>query len=88
MRYEAKHHYFKRLAVTTGNFINLPYTLSKRHQERVSYQLQASNGSLSSFIEKGIEIGKYKVGAVIHIGYNTDEFPLFWKIHSYCVQNS
>ena len=56
MRYEAKHHYFKRLAVTTGNFINLPYTLSKRHQESVCYRLQASNG-LSSFIEKGLEIG-------------------------------
>ena len=23
---------------------------------------------------------KYKVGAVIHIGYNADEFTLFWKI--------
>ena len=57
MRYEAKHRYFKRLAVTTGNFVNLPYTLSKRYQESVSYRLQTSDGSLSSFIEKGLEIG-------------------------------
>jgi hypothetical protein len=67
MRYEAKHHYFKRLAVTTGNFINLPYTLSKRHQESVSYRLQASNGSLSSFIEKGVEIGPGTVYFNIYI---------------------
>ena len=33
MRYEAKHHYFKPLAVTTSNFINLPHTLSNQHQE-------------------------------------------------------
>ena len=57
MRYEAKHRYFKRLAVTTGNFINLLYTLSKRYQETVSHRLQTSDGSLSSFIEEGLEIG-------------------------------
>ena len=32
MRYEAKHKYFKQLANTIGNFINLPYTLAMRHQ--------------------------------------------------------
>ena len=60
MRYEAKHRYFKRLVVATGNFINLPYTLSKRHQESVSYRLKNSEGSNSSFIEKGLEIGPGK----------------------------
>ena len=57
MRYETKHQYLKRLAVVTGNFINLPYTLSKRHQESLSYRLVSSEGSLTSFIEKGVHIG-------------------------------
>ena len=30
---------------------------------------------------------KYKVGAVIHIGYNEDEFPLFWKISKIAIIN-
>ena len=41
MRFEAKHHYFKRLAVVTGNFINIPYTLTKTHQESLSYRLKS-----------------------------------------------
>ena len=32
MRYEAKHSYFKRLAQSMGNFINVPYSLAMRHQ--------------------------------------------------------
>ena len=28
---------------------------------------------------------KYKVGAVVHIGYNADEFPLFWKINKIAI---
>ena len=57
MRYEAKHHYFKPLAISMGNFNNLPYSLSKRHQKGVSYQLQTWEGACSSFISKGIEVG-------------------------------
>jgi hypothetical protein len=57
MRYEAKHHYFKRLAISLGNFINLPFSLSKRHQEGVSYRLQSGEGGCSSFLDKGIEVG-------------------------------
>jgi hypothetical protein len=30
---------------------------------------------------------KYKVGAVIHIGYNAEEFPLFWKIEKIAIIN-
>ena len=33
MRYEAKHSYFKQLARAIGNWINLPLTLAKRHQQ-------------------------------------------------------
>ena len=32
MRYEVKHSYFKKLAQSMGNFINLPYSLAMRHQ--------------------------------------------------------
>ena len=32
MRFEAKHNYFKKLAVRLGNFINIAYTLALRHQ--------------------------------------------------------
>ena len=37
MRYEAKHAYFKRLAQSMGNFINLPYSLAMRHQQLQCY---------------------------------------------------
>ena len=33
MRFEAKNKYFKGLAVRLGNFINIPHTLSMRHQQ-------------------------------------------------------
>ena len=32
MRYEGKHRYFKQLAATIGNFTNICYSLSLRHQ--------------------------------------------------------
>lgn len=60
MRYEAKHHYFKRLAIVIGNFINVSFSLAKRHQEGVCYRLQSAEGGASSFIDKGVEIGPGK----------------------------
>ena len=57
MHFEVKHHEFKRLATHLGNFLNLPHTLAKCHQKGLCYRLQASEGSLSSFITKGIETG-------------------------------
>ena len=38
MRYEAKHNYFKKLSQRLGNFINLPWSLSTRHQQWSCYQ--------------------------------------------------
>lgn len=32
MRYEAKHSYFKHLAQSMGNFINIEFSLATRHQ--------------------------------------------------------
>ena len=42
MRFEAKHASFKTMARTTGNFINLPFTLAKRHQIWVIHQIGKS----------------------------------------------
>lgn len=39
MRFEAKHSYFKQLALSMGNFINLPKSLACRHQELQCYRL-------------------------------------------------
>ena len=55
MRFEAKHHKFKRFAANLGNFTNLPYTIAKRHQEGICYRLQTSEGNLSTFIKKGTD---------------------------------
>ncbi len=45
MRYEAKHQYFKLLAQMMGNFINVPYSLSMRHQCLQAYL--GASGSIS-----------------------------------------
>ena len=37
MRFEVKHSYFKQLAHSLGNFINLPYSLASRHQQYQCY---------------------------------------------------
>jgi len=37
MRFEAKHSYFKQLAHSMGNFINLSYSLAMRHQQYQCY---------------------------------------------------
>jgi uncharacterized protein YifN (PemK superfamily) len=30
---------------------------------------------------------KYKPGAIIHIGFDENEFPSFWKVHKICIPN-
>ncbi|CAB4030340.1 Hypothetical predicted protein, partial [Paramuricea clavata] len=56
MRFEAKHHYFKKLSTVIGNYTNLPFTLAMRHQQWLCYQLQSANHE-SGFLEKGVEVG-------------------------------
>ena len=46
MRFEAKHHYFKRLADKSNNFKNITYSLAKRHQALQAYLRQSSAGSV------------------------------------------
>ena len=46
MRYEARHCYFKKLSSNIGNFINLPWTLAKRHQLMQCYHHSSSKESI------------------------------------------
>ena len=43
MRFEAKHHFFKRSAVVTGNYTNVAKTLALRHQIEQTVILQQSS---------------------------------------------
>ncbi|CAF1953676.1 unnamed protein product [Rotaria magnacalcarata] len=43
LRYEAKHHLLKQIANRCNNFINLPYTISRRAQLRQCYELMDNN---------------------------------------------
>ncbi|KAK3739661.1 hypothetical protein QZH41_014201, partial [Actinostola sp. cb2023] len=60
IRFEAKHNFFKKLAITIGNFKNITLTLAKRHQQWLCYHLQTSPGHLGTFITKGVEFGPGK----------------------------
>ena len=53
MRFEAKHSYFKELAYSMGNFINLPYSLAMRHQQLQCYK----NASDSDMLEGRLTVG-------------------------------
>ncbi|GBM58824.1 hypothetical protein AVEN_179363-1 [Araneus ventricosus] len=46
LRFEAKHYYFKKLAVVGQNYKNITLTLANRHQLRQAYQATHSNGYL------------------------------------------
>ncbi|CAF2082321.1 unnamed protein product [Rotaria magnacalcarata] len=48
LRYEAKHHLLKQIANRGNNFINLPYTISKRVQLRQCYELIDENAFRSN----------------------------------------
>ena len=53
MRFEAKHHYFKRLAQGMNNFKNLPKTLAVRHQRLQCYWLCEEDAYLKPVSETG-----------------------------------
>ena len=54
MRYEAKHAYFKTLAQSMGNFINVPFSLAMRHQ-----QLQCYNSCSQEQVSLTVGPGKH-----------------------------
>ncbi|XP_028417218.1 uncharacterized protein LOC114543833 [Dendronephthya gigantea] len=80
MRYEAKHSYFKRLAISCGNFINLPYSLTKRHQEGLCYRINMSEGGHSTFLQKGIDIGPGTETYAGNLGY----YDLLCESYEFC----
>ncbi len=96
MRYEAKHSYFKQLTRSIGNYLNLPFSLSFRHQQWQCKNLHSSQPMLSVFIAtpkpKHCSLSKFKsCGAVAHMFSITDlDFPVSqfsWvKVASTCVK--
>lgn len=55
MRFEAKHSYFKQLAHSMGNFVNITYSLATRHQLYQCY-LNINTEELPGF-ERNMEVG-------------------------------
>ena len=68
MRYEAKHQYFKHLAKTMGNYINICHSLAMRHQCLQAYLLASD-----STIRETQEVGK---GIYIHVLPSTNKYHL------------
>ena len=62
MRFEAKYHYFKRLAKGLGNFKNLPKSLAIRHQRLQCYWL-CEDGA---YLKSGAEAGPGKLLLIIY----------------------
>ncbi|XP_048584094.1 uncharacterized protein LOC5507829 isoform X2 [Nematostella vectensis] len=63
MRFEAKHERLKRLDGSLGNFTNIPWTLSLRHQLRQCYELSGSRHGHPP-IEKSLEVGPGPTGVL------------------------
>lgn len=63
MRFEAKHLYFKRVSQSIKNNINLPYSLSKRHQQLQCYynfdSLRTVGSSDKITCAKPIDVNSY-----------------------------
>ena len=55
MRFEAKHSYFKQLAHSMGNFVNITYSLATRHQHYQCY-LNTNTEELPGW-EQSMEVG-------------------------------
>lgn len=53
MRFEAKHHYFKKLAHGMANFKNLPKRLAVRHQRLQSYWPSEDDAYLKPVTDPG-----------------------------------
>ena len=73
IRFEAKHNYFKKLAISLGNFKNLPWTLAGRHQNKQCYTMH--------FLHKPIEFGP---GIVILLFY-TSQFNVGTGVCTSCI---
>ena len=63
MRFEAKHQYFKQLARTMGNYVNVCYSLAMRHQ-----CFQCYTFSSEEFFSNTTEIGPGKCTVRLDLG--------------------
>ena len=74
MRFESKHQYFKKIAFTSRNFINISTTLSKRHQFRQCWEF--SSGKMFADFEhvpgKSIETPLVSLPAGLQKALTTD----------------
>ncbi len=80
MRFEAKHSYFKRLAQSMGNFINIPYSLAMRHQQLQCYWSTNDRDIPGSGLTVGP--GMY-VCVCVYVSIDTT--PLVVRVHVGCV---
>jgi hypothetical protein len=53
MRFEAKHHYFKKLVSTINNFKNIESSLARRHQALQAYLMQTNRSLFKLSLELG-----------------------------------
>ena len=93
MRFEAKHHYFKRLAISIGNYTNITYSLAKRHQEGLCYLPASDSWRRNVFIhwKRNWNRDRLKKNNNNHNHWNTHTHILlsylFVKLFAYCICN-
>ena len=88
MRYEAKHSYFKGLANTIGNFINIPFSLAMRHQLLQCYWNTTSNDFLGMDMEVGPGMNKLRYLILLRTCMNAFFFLIsVIFIHVYITRN-
>ena len=80
MRFEAKHSQMKAINHHTRNFINLPYTLSYRHQQWVANKYMACNGRMFTPTIKApksrfIHLSYLPYGGQVAIAFDLTAFP-------------
>ena len=95
MRYEAKHSFFKKMASITGNYINLPYTLAKRHQQQQCYNMLSPSNFLKLEVQYGKGMNKcvYMLVVLFILSYSytiatlvdIEEVPLRGELERLCV---
>lgn len=76
MRFEAKHHYFKKLAHGMTNFKNLSKTLAVRHQRLQCYWLSEDDAYLKPVTDAGpgkhfsMSLGECHESILFHVSHS------------------
>jgi hypothetical protein len=82
MRYEAKHAYFKSLQRAIGNWINVPWTLSYRHQQWMCQKLKSPN----NFFAFETKFSKQSARVCLtHLKYYGGQIGCYWGFNN-CLQ--